>query len=439
MHPATAHEPVRESDSPSSSEVLAQLGKLVSSRPLRESQQLQSFLDFVVRETLDGRSDTLKEYLLGCKVFHRRPDYDPRHDGIVRVQANALRKRLERYYAEEGVQDSVLIEVPRGAYVPLFRFRKSEPPTPAPPVLEPPAPHRPVPALRVGATAFALGFVFAGLLFAIWRLTNPPAPAPFTVTRASASDFPELWAPFLAPGANNLVAYGVPLFFSGDGLYLRDVNVNSLGTGDQTRVRRFAGAFHITPQPMDDLYTGVGETEATYRLSNFFATRGIPVRVVSARNLGRTDLEGHNLVTVSSLRFRTLLSDMRLPAEFVFHPTSPETIENLKPFAGEQREYVFQNGAGISTSYALASLWPGQKSSERIMHVGGVHTWATQAATEFLLQPEQLRKMAREFEKDRTGGARGVVSPYFQILLRVEGRGNQPHRVEYVTHHYLRP
>ena len=71
------------------------------------------------------------------------------------------------------------------------------------------------------------------------------------------------------------------------------------------------------------------------------------------------------------------------------------------------------------------------------MHVGGVHTWATQAAVEFLLQPERLRQIAGEFETDRMSGARGAVTPYFQILLRVEGRGNQSHRVEYVTHHYL--
>jgi len=54
-----------------------------------------------------------------------------------------------------------------------------------------------------------------------------------------------------------------------------------------------------------------------------------------------------------------------------------------------------------------------------------------------MLEPQQLRNMARQFDNDRKTGARGPVSPYFQILLRVEGRGNQSHRVEYVTHHYL--
>ena len=107
---------------PGPEEVLAQLSKLLTSRPLRESQ-LQSFLEFIVKETLSGRQDGLKEYLLGCQVFGRRRDYDPRHDGIVRVQATTLRKRLERYYAEDGATDLVLIDLPRGGYVPTFRYR----------------------------------------------------------------------------------------------------------------------------------------------------------------------------------------------------------------------------------------------------------------------------------------------------------------------------
>ena len=80
----------------------------MAGRQLRESNQLQAFLDFIVRETFAGRADGLKEYTVGCRVFGRRPDYDPRHDGIVRVQATALRKRLENYYLNEGACDPSL-------------------------------------------------------------------------------------------------------------------------------------------------------------------------------------------------------------------------------------------------------------------------------------------------------------------------------------------
>jgi hypothetical protein len=443
QHSAEQHESAPVAPPIPSEQILEQLDRVLAGRPLRESQQLRSFLEFVVRETLDGRSDGLKEYVLGTRVFGRRQDYEPRHDGIVRVQATVLRKRLEKYYQEEGASDPVILELPRGGYVPSFRLRAVDPePQPEAEALVPVvtiAP--PVSAARSRSikvpVAFAAGCLLSAIVCFLFYRMQAPAPKPFMVTTATAADFPQLWGPFFANGAQSLVAYGVPLFFSGNGLYIRDVGVNTQDEGDQSRIRKFAETFQISPQPVDDLYTGVGEVESTYRLSNFFATRGIPVRVVNARMLGTSELAGRNVVAVSSLRFQTLLSELRLPHEFVFRPTTPESIENRKPLPGEQPVYTSSTGAGVSTSYAVVSVWPGATSGTRIMHIGGVHTWSTQAAVEFMLQPEQLRKMAAEFDRDRRTGARGPVSPYFQILLRVEGRGNQPHRLDYVTHHYL--
>src|SRR6476646_2496247 len=139
---AKPRETVSEGSQPTPSEVLEQLQRLLASPPLRESHQLQAFLEFIVRETLDGRADGLKEYLVGCRVFGRKPDYDPRHDGIVRVQATMLRKRLEKYYLEDGAQDPVVIDIPRGGYVPYFRYLERDTRIDFPPaaVVEIPAP-----------------------------------------------------------------------------------------------------------------------------------------------------------------------------------------------------------------------------------------------------------------------------------------------------------
>ena len=67
-----------------------------------------------------GETDRLKESVLGVEVFERPPDYDPRADPIVRVEARRLRARLDEYYAGEGAAAPVRIEVPKGGYVPLF-------------------------------------------------------------------------------------------------------------------------------------------------------------------------------------------------------------------------------------------------------------------------------------------------------------------------------
>lgn len=109
---------------PPEDKVREQLERILSSHALAGSDQLKRLLRLVVERTLNGRSELLKEYNLGVEVFQRPPEYDPKLDPIVRVQARRLRAKLDEYYAGEGAQDSLIIEIPKGAYVPVFTTRE---------------------------------------------------------------------------------------------------------------------------------------------------------------------------------------------------------------------------------------------------------------------------------------------------------------------------
>jgi len=74
--------------------VEAALAKILASEHFAHSGQLSRFLEFTVTQTLAGGADNLKEYAIGTAVFGRKESFDPRTDGIVRVQAVALRSRL---------------------------------------------------------------------------------------------------------------------------------------------------------------------------------------------------------------------------------------------------------------------------------------------------------------------------------------------------------
>ena len=102
------------------SAIQEQLERILKSKNLAGSANLRALLSFVVARTLEGKSDSLKEYSLGIEVFRRSDSYDPRLDPIVRVQASNLRAKLRDYYAGAGANDPVLIELPRGSYVPQF-------------------------------------------------------------------------------------------------------------------------------------------------------------------------------------------------------------------------------------------------------------------------------------------------------------------------------
>ena len=111
-------------DAASPEAVRAQLGQIVGSPEFRQSGRLQSFLTYIVDEALEGRADRLKGYTLGIEVFGREQDFDPAIDCIVRVEAGRLRSRLKSYYMEQGRDDPILIELPKGGYMPRWSVRE---------------------------------------------------------------------------------------------------------------------------------------------------------------------------------------------------------------------------------------------------------------------------------------------------------------------------
>src|SRR5215831_2845245 len=112
----------------SAKKIRAQLERILNSRSFEGVERLKRFFAFIVNETLEGRGDQLKEFVVGEYAFEKGASFDPRNDPIVRVQARRLRARLARYYLEEGQADETVIELPKGGYVPLFRRREVQQP-----------------------------------------------------------------------------------------------------------------------------------------------------------------------------------------------------------------------------------------------------------------------------------------------------------------------
>ena len=112
-----------ELDVPSEAEVQAALDRILASESFRTSPQLGAFLRFVVEAALGGRATSLKGYTIGVEALGRDAGFDPQIDPIVRVEATRLRRAMERYYGGAGSDDPVVIDLPRGSYVPAFMRR----------------------------------------------------------------------------------------------------------------------------------------------------------------------------------------------------------------------------------------------------------------------------------------------------------------------------
>ncbi|WP_054691355.1 hypothetical protein [Desulfosarcina cetonica] len=80
----------------------------------------------MVAKALAGKEDQIKGYAVATEVFGRREDFDQATDPVVSIQANKLRRALERYYLVAGRNDPLRIDIPKGTYVPTFQQRCTE-------------------------------------------------------------------------------------------------------------------------------------------------------------------------------------------------------------------------------------------------------------------------------------------------------------------------
>jgi TolB-like protein/Flp pilus assembly protein TadD len=157
---------------PPTAQIQGQLARILSSESFSGALRSQEFLRFVVNEALAGRQHRIGANTIGLEVFERPDDFDPQTDPIVRVEAGRLRQRLERHYLTEGADDPILIDVPKGGYLPQISYRDASDTTSEEPVVDPDTAAERGPRRRVNritiatlglvVVALALGFLWFG-------------------------------------------------------------------------------------------------------------------------------------------------------------------------------------------------------------------------------------------------------------------------------------
>jgi hypothetical protein len=111
------------SNEPSARAVRQALDDVLRSSPFRTSKQCQRLLAYIVTHTLAGENDLLRERVIGAEAFDREPSYDPGVDPVVRSRAAEVRKRLAQYYGSpEAKVCAVHIQIPVGSYRAQFEW-----------------------------------------------------------------------------------------------------------------------------------------------------------------------------------------------------------------------------------------------------------------------------------------------------------------------------
>ncbi len=104
----------------------ALLERIAASTHLKRAPRLQELLLYVGKCALKDGYDKISEQKIGVDVFGRHEGYDTSADNIVRTSVSELRKRIDAYFESEGRSETLVMEIPRWSYIPIFTRRLPE-------------------------------------------------------------------------------------------------------------------------------------------------------------------------------------------------------------------------------------------------------------------------------------------------------------------------
>jgi hypothetical protein len=409
----------------------AQIERILQSETFHSSAVLRRLLRFLADKALSGEADQLNEYSIGVDALGKSPDYDPRQDAIVRLHIGRIRQKLGDYYRNEGKDDRLILELPKGRFKLKWELRSTpaaEPPKPEPQNSGGYQQRRPA-LLRAGILLLLLWGTFSTVLW--WRaLQNQTAAGVWT------PELEQLWRPFMASKRPLVIAIADPLIvgFQGTDVYLRKISVrrpeDAVHSPEVTALRKVLGepaiqtTFNFTPS---------GEVMSSFLLGKFLGTRKQDISLARGSQVLLRGLAANDVILIGpEIMFEQKLSGVQIQPELT---PAPGGIRNLHPRAAEPAFYADSTPGTAPDDgevYALVSRAPGPLGGTNFESFTSSRTWGRQGAIQAFTDPV----LAKTFS-ERIKTPSGAVPRYFQIVLKVKFRDGVPVNISYVTHRVI--
>jgi len=406
--------------------------RVAVSRYIGRSARLRNLFLYVCERVLKEDADQIHEQELGHAVFGRSRDYDTGADNIVRVHASLLRKRLEQYFAAEGKDEPIIIELPKGNYAPVFRPRvqsAAELPSAEPVPFIDSVPVTPSPAhhLRFLLTLGAAGVLFilsAWLLIRQARDRVSPAAARAegvemnpAVRQFWSQVFPAARQTDIVMDDAGIALYqelthtsvGLADYF--DRNYLRHL-------GEKSPAAKLDGA--LAASIVLKRQSSYSSTSLLWRLSDI--ARGVhgQAAVHFARDYSFRELKANSAVLLGNKSsdpwIEPFASRLGLTWKFdeqrgVYYP-----VDSWSPPADSDRYRSMAEGG-----YASIALVPNLSATGSVLILSGSGGSAIVTARDFLVDPPSLARL-----RTRLPGKESAKFPYFETLLHIKGRSRLP-------------
>lgn len=406
--------------------------RICQSRAFSKAARPRELLCYVTSSVLTGRTGEVSEFEIGRRVFGRGGDYVPSEDGVVRGAARQLRLKLKEYFETEGRFETLLVDIPKGGYLPVFseRTRETAPAPPAAPETVAPAPRSWRRTAWIGITA--LNLLVLATTLAVWRVRSAPA----AVTRRPSTLVGMVLANAHRPVMVVVSDFSIPLLrglfhppaYSLDDYATWDYRLlepASAGPPEVAELARVLRTHRITR--LGDLNIVAGIEHEAAGVANLVVRHA---RDVSARNFTEGDaiMMGNEYSTPWVALFEEHLN---FP-----HVRSPGVgFLNRRPHAGEQSEYFTASASNErGPGYGRLALVPNLGGKGHVLLIGGVNMVTMEAAGEYALNPQSVPDLLNALH------AKSLAQlPYFEAILESGAVDNTPKRARIVAARLIEP
>jgi hypothetical protein len=431
-------------DRPSVEERRALIERVAASEHFRRSARLRDFLLYVGKQSLKSGHPEINEQEIGTKVFGRSASYDRSQDNIVRVNATELRKRIELYFAAEGAHETLILEIPRGGYKPVFHRRSAS--VSADPQSSPTDPYRSenphksaatgVPATRNGYVHLVWGAVTFVLLLTCSYLfqqdrTMRQARDPWQGKPAIAS----FWGDFLR------FHQQTDLVLPDDSVSLiEDITHRPVSLGDylnRNYMLQIQSSDYSSDRKVDleeifnhNLVT-FGGVRASELVQSMIPASSSP-RLTLSRYYLADAIKRNNVILIGGKKANPWVHLFDDQLNFITDyddSHSQAFVRNRNPKAGELAAYPVPRDPSAFFGYSVVAYLPNPGGTGNVIVLAGTDSDATSAAAEFLTSEDKLSKFRDSLHVQKL--------PYFEVLLktsRLSGTSLSSELISYRTH-----
>ena len=412
-----------------SAECVGLLERVVNSRELKRALRLRELLDYIGKQSQSSPHHTIREQEIGEAVFGRPEDYDTSLDNIVRVNVSELRKRLAHFFQDEGAAEPIIIEIPRGGYLPVFLARAVDHEASAAEVapLPPPVSLREVDtaAIAVPGDAVAvpssprkhraalLAVLVAALLgcgLLIWENHRLAVQLQPWKTDALVASF---WSNFFTSGDEVDIVTADTSFAMAEDILGQTISLNDyLDYG----YKDLSEQASLSPDKKHALKVILGRNNGSigdFQAAKLFMdldAHSPAMKLASARSYTPESIKANNVILIGGRQSNPWVDLYKDRMNFFmeYEPGIERSyVINRSPQPGEKPLYeVLQDR---NRSYSVVAFMPNINDRSYVLILSGTDSQATHAAAAFVTSPEGLAQIRQKMPTGRF--------PYFELVL----------------------